>query len=244
MKPYHENIKQQARRMHQQGMPQKQIAKSLHVPYSTIWRWTNDAYAERQRQASRAQKHKYRGTCIDCGTSTSYSGKGTQGSARCDPCYRKHMSYNRKWNQQNVIAAIHRWTAEHGQRPTPTDWIHAGPYWPSCTFIYQPPNPIFPKWSDALRAAGHTNIKRCPGPGNQLFSRDEALQLRQHLTDKQIAAHYGVTSQAIHHALGPRYKTGHGKPQPKPQPKLTAQQKRQQAINNLNKALVNQKGKN
>lgn len=144
MKPYHENIKQQARRMHQQGMPQKQIAKSLHVPYSTIWRWTNDAYAERQRQASRAQKHKYRGTCIDCGTSTSYSGKGTQGSARCDPCYRKHMSDNRKWNQQNIIAAIHRWTAEHGRRPTPTDWIHAGPYWPPAHPSTSHPTQSFP----------------------------------------------------------------------------------------------------
>jgi hypothetical protein len=238
-KPYPEHLKQKAREMYIPGVfGAKRVGEILGVPATTIFRWVNPAYDQRSREKAAINKLKYRGSCIDCGAATAYSGKNMRiASERCDPCYRAYRSAHRKWDRDSIIAAIQGWHRSHGKRPSPTDWIRAGPDHPAVTGIYQGPNPHFSSWGDALRAAGYKDVRFSPGPGKQMFDRREAQRMRQQMTDVEIARHFGVSSRAIHGALGPRVVEPRGRPRPKAR---TAEQRRQEAIAALHRALSRQ----
>jgi hypothetical protein len=66
----------------------KRVAATLGVPTSTIARWVNPTYAERNRRASRLRKQRRRGVCELCGGETRYGGHGGSGnvSATCASC--------------------------------------------------------------------------------------------------------------------------------------------------------------
>jgi predicted transcriptional regulator len=203
-KPYSEGTKQVAREMWAEGHTQAQIAKFLNVPPPSVARWTKPEIHERNKAASRAYKQRIRGYCIDCGARTAYRGKpGARVSKRCQACQRIYEQTIRKWTPETVVEAILKWTAEHGKRPSIKDWMQAGPDHPALSTTYSGKNAPFKSWGDALRAAGFTDVRTPPGPGNQLFDRDEARRLyKSGMSGTQIAELYGVSPSAIYQAFG------------------------------------------
>lgn len=74
----------------QEGLGCKRIARLLGVSPSTVRRWTNPEYAERQLRLSREAKRRRRGVCERCGGETRYSGgrnsSGTPVATLCARC--------------------------------------------------------------------------------------------------------------------------------------------------------------
>ena len=73
----------EARRMRADGAFLRVIADRFCVSESTILRWTDDEYAERERAACRVNKLNYRGVCVDCGTATVGDSPATPRNAAC-----------------------------------------------------------------------------------------------------------------------------------------------------------------
>lgn len=77
----------------QEGLGCKRIARLLGVSPSTVRRWTNPDYAERQLRLSREAKQRRTGVCEICGGVTRYAGARnadqTPVSLRCDRCGRE-----------------------------------------------------------------------------------------------------------------------------------------------------------
>ena len=166
-KPYPESVRQRARALYVPGVYGiSRISRELGIPHATVRRWVNPDHAERQRTSARQRKIKYRGRCVDCGASTSYSGQGSQGSERCQRC-RKRMEHDqRRWTRQAVIEAIHRFAAEHGRPPKTSDWNHRdrGDY-PCVNAIARYGGwreAPFNTFRDAIEAAG---FEKPPAPG-------------------------------------------------------------------------------
>jgi transposase len=61
-----------ARSLRERGVPHREIAARLGVSRTTVARWLNPAYAERDRQRSREAKRRRRRPCERCGCPLSY----------------------------------------------------------------------------------------------------------------------------------------------------------------------------
>jgi hypothetical protein len=147
--------------LHQAGLPTKQIARVLHSSQTTVRRWTDPDYKQRELIANRTRKIGYRGTCLDCGNTTSYSGHSTRASERCLPCRIQYEHDNQQWTREAVLNAIHRFADQHGRPPRASEWIRRDTHnnYPARTSVYKagPRNTSSPfkKWADAIEAAGY-----------------------------------------------------------------------------------------
>lgn len=152
MKAYPEEARRRAAELHAQGFGWKEIGRELGVPYSTVIRWLNPAYAERQRQSDRARKESMRGVCVDCGAATSW-GNGVVGepSLRCSTCVRAYQHQNRVWTPEAIIEAV-RWAYATLRRPLRTEDFHT-------RHIDGLPN-----WN-TLRREGYTTSTACEAAG-------------------------------------------------------------------------------
>lgn len=238
-KPYPPEVRQQALELHEQGMAHKQISLQLGIPHATVFRWLNPDYAEKSRIKSRELKQKkYRGTCIDCGASTSYRGKsGRRSARRCVTCQTAHQRQTKTWTRERVVAAIRYWAETHdGVPPKSTDWKYRrGGMFPSCGSVYGPSGP-FEKWGDAIEAAGFPRLMRASNGPKRLWSIEEAIRLReQGLGNEAIGKRFGVSGSAIYNALGRQTPV-------QPRPVINRQRTRDDRINDLRSALAQQSG--
>jgi hypothetical protein len=156
-----------AARMLAQGMSQRATARELGVTQSTIRRWTDPEYAARDIENSRKAKLKRGGTCVDCGGPTQYSNyQPGKVSLRCLACStkmfvarnREQARRNTKWTDEVILAAIHRWVAEHGSTPKMEQWApHVKPDWAphGVTVVRR-----FGTWNQAISAAGYVPRRR------------------------------------------------------------------------------------
>jgi hypothetical protein len=64
---------------------------------------------------------------------------------------RKPTGPRPKWTKELIVAAMHRWAAEHdGHAPSNQFWARVGEYWPSQTTVVH----RFGSWSAAVNASG------------------------------------------------------------------------------------------
>lgn len=134
----------------------------------------------------------------------------------------------RRWSDQEILDAIRDWADRHdGVPPGWNDWRKADPkgrhptsmtVWTRCG-----------SWNDALVMAGFEPTRYGATPGQ--LNKPEVRRLRKKgVTDTDIAAQLGVTTDAIRRALGPR-----GRPPAKPR---NAEERRVARIEALRKALA------
>jgi hypothetical protein len=168
VKPYPAYMQEAARALRAQGTSYTKISVSLGVPIATVARWSNPEYAERQRVAARERKSLYGGRCVDCGRKTSHGNARYPGPCkRCRDCRVACKHANKKWTTESVVAAIHRFAAEHGRPPTASEWMVADPArgYPPASSVHEAngnnPSAPFRYWADAIVAAGFPR----PRPG-------------------------------------------------------------------------------
>lgn len=167
-----------ARAMRANGAHLRTIAHVLEVSDTTVLRWTDEAYAERQRIEARDRKRAARGVCQDCGGETRYSGRdGRRVSDRCAACQRLLAHAERKWTAETVVAAIRRFAAANGRPPAAREWTRADPElgYPARTAVYRSGSwkgAPFARWADAIEAAGF------PRPRSGYYERTPAKRAR------------------------------------------------------------------
>ena len=197
--PFPQELQEQARELYSQHLQIGQIADLLGPSKTTIRRWLFPEEAERQRRFSREHKRRRAGSCAQCGAKIWYT------STLCADCSIQQQRQARHWTQERVIEAIQNWAKLHGRPPAALDWMRRGEDHPAATAIYGHGG-VFPRWNDAIAAAGFTPRRTSPGPGNSKWSKSEARKLReQGLTDVQIARLLGVSASAIAQRIGRRY---------------------------------------
>lgn len=240
----HDSRHDEARRMRADGMTLRAVAERFGVATSTIMRWTDDAYADRARALCRANKLRYRGACVDCGTATIGDSPG-HAPERCVPCSRAHgRLLTRAW----ILDSFAQWFALFGQVPVAAEWSPAAArttgrddYLDRRESTGQPwPNPStvidhFGSWQKGIAAAGFTPTP----PGNY---RDEASRqavmrsaagtaerraeiaalYREGLTYREIGAVMGVSTQTIGCHISRMRAEGWDLPSRAPGPKVTA----------------------
>ena len=209
----------EARRMRAEGEILRVIGDRFGVSPQTILRWTDDEFAERSRAVCRANKLKYRGVCVDCGTHTIGDAPG-HAPERCVPCNGAHT---RKLTRAWILDSFAEWHAIFGKPPVVAEWQPAmarylgrqdcldrhaatGRPWPSETSVQA----HFGSWNEGVAAAGLT-------PTPRGFYRDESSRkaiLRaahgtearrarladlyaQGLTYREMAERMGVSPQCI-----------------------------------------------
>lgn len=97
----------------EQHLPIAQIAALLGRAPATIRAYLYDADGEKTRQV----KLRYRGTCRNCGAST--SGSGPRSAAAL--CARCNGASTRKWQPADIEAALRAWHQMFGRAATSTD---------------------------------------------------------------------------------------------------------------------------
>lgn len=163
---------------------------------------------EMERQASRAYKQNLtdNSKCIDCGGKTSYAGvQGRRISIRCRKCAAIYGRSTRKWTTEAVVDAIRRFHAANGRPPTATEWINADPGkgYPPRSAVYGPRSE-FPKWSDAIKAAGYL-------PYRDMSRIDYGLlleRLSEKWTYSMIAEEQGCSAAGVGFAVKKMRKDG------------------------------------
>lgn len=122
------DVRDQAVALRQTGLGYKTVARKVGISPSTVRRFTDAEYAERQRRLSREAKRRRTGICVDCGGLTRYNGtNGQDVSKRCASCQIAYQIEHRAWTEETVVLAIQRFAAENGRPPTATEWIKADP---------------------------------------------------------------------------------------------------------------------
>ena len=112
----------EAKRLRGEGKALDEVAALLGVHRSTILRWTDDGYAERDRAQCRAQKASYRGTCGDCGASTNGSAGPGKAGRRCLTCQAAFQRREATWAPERLTTEARRWRSLVGRWPISTDW--------------------------------------------------------------------------------------------------------------------------
>jgi hypothetical protein len=166
VKPYPQELREEALQLHALGLRPIQIARALGVSSNTILRWTDPEYYERNRLKALAYKRSIRGVCEICGGVTRCCRK-TGGRALpsriCINCAREQTKARRYWTRKKVIEAIQEWERRRGHPPLSTEWISNvhdpdGYVFPARSNVYQSSskrNSPFLKWADAIEAAGY-----------------------------------------------------------------------------------------
>ena len=154
------DVAERARALYLSGHGYRPVARLLGISPSSVRRYVDSDYAERNRRQSREAKRRRTGICRECGGVTLYNGrkKGTAVSTLCAACSRRLQHESRYWTRERIIAAIQQWAAEHGRPPSARDWLHADPdlRWPNRVSVYAGSGaiPPFASWADAIEAAG------------------------------------------------------------------------------------------
>jgi len=150
------------------GCSGKRIAELMGCSVKTVYAIINDPDGSKQK----TRRERYRGTCVDCGAKTDGS-SGYNAPKRCDACTRHHTKI---WTQEAVIGAIQKWARLHGKPPASREWMHSdtdGSY-PAATSVYGP-QAAFPKWADAIEAAGFHRPKAGVYGDRQEWSREKII---------------------------------------------------------------------
>lgn len=147
-------------------MTYAEIAAQLDVAKSTVYRWLNPEFAERDRVKCRAVKERYRGTCATCGAPTNGSNGPGTASDTCGNCSLTRQHDTRLWTPATVVEAIQAFARRYGRPPTATDFhpatarhlghewraerFYADGHYPSATTVIGECS----SWADAIEAAG------------------------------------------------------------------------------------------
>lgn len=161
------------RELRAQGYAAPAIGRALGIPESTVRNWWNA------------------GECVDCGVAVEHSnGKVAE---RCRSCANGHKHETRTWTREAVIDAIQRFAAANGRPPLASEWInvdHANGY-PARTYVYcsndQSRKNPFPKWADAIEAAGFPRPIAGVSPGQTAWSRDLVIDRLRAIADGPLA---------------------------------------------------------
>lgn len=168
VQPQNRERYEEAVRLRAAGWSVGRVADALNLPTSTAWRWLDPEYNERQKQRSRDLKETYRGTCRECGGTTSGCNGPGRAAELCGDCSRQKQRDNKIWTRDTVLDAIRRFAAEHGRPPTAYEWLYRpGPGYPYVNSVMGSGNQPFAKWADAIQAAGF------PRPGYGRRTRNE-----------------------------------------------------------------------
>lgn len=145
------------------GQPYKRIARDTGVPLTTVKRWLDPEFAQRQRELSSAAKRKRKGSCA-CGASLAYDNSG-------GVCTRCRNAARRIWTRESIIDAIQRFASVHGRPPVATEWVRADKDngYPATSNVGRSTcnrSAPFEQWADAIEAAGF------PRPRKGRYSRE------------------------------------------------------------------------
>lgn len=166
----------EAARLRDEGLNGPQIAERLGISKSYAY----ELLADPDGLKLRARHERHRGTCVDCGTPTSWPGS----HGRADRCVKCAHENQRVWTRETVVAAIRRFADRNGRPPTATDLNPAQARWlghdwrvehfyecgdyPGLSTVQA----VFGKFSTALEAAGFTSVGfgylRADGRGTHL----------------------------------------------------------------------------
>lgn len=153
------------------GRTYREIAAEFGVATTTVIRWLDPDYAQREREHSNAAKERRRRPCPECGTPMSSDGAQPRGHTvrLCRSCDRIRRTAERVWTRDAVIDAIRRYAVENGRPPRAKDWLLANPEkcYPSFSSVYSGESAPFAKWADAVEAAGFPR----PHPGTPYRGR-------------------------------------------------------------------------
>jgi hypothetical protein len=195
---------------HEQGYTIQQVADYFGVNSHKARRLSSTLEKlQSDREHSRKFKEMVKKTskCIDCGGRTGLSKKrgGTFTSERCMGCRKLYEHLNRKWNRDKVIHAIKLFAERNGRPPKSTEWVNSNPKlgYPPRSAVYGPRND-FPKWVDAIRAAGFQ-------PYKVMNTIDYAMMLDlldQDYTKTEAAKVLGCTASGVNMALKALEKKG------------------------------------
>lgn len=199
---------EQARALYVPGVFRyEDVARKLGVSATTIRRWLNPEEAERNRQQSRAAKVRRKGSCSQCGRSTSYDNE----NGRCTRCVNAEL-HPKVWTREAIIAAIQKWAKEHGRPPSAKDWqgpgsgVDAG--YPATSNVYRTrhrttfSNP-FASWAEAIEAAGFERPelggRYRERPHLWKFDHREAMRLLDSgIPGTEVARRLGVSPNSIY----------------------------------------------
>lgn len=224
---YADSIRQHVQLLRDAGHTKNEISRRTGIPISTLHRWFNPAYNERQLVKSRERKQRLKRKCSECGKSIWMT------STKCADCARPP----RKWTQEAVIKAMQDWAANHnGVPPTTRDWWTSTDEHPGATTVYGQGG-LFPSWVTAIKLAGFNPTGQRasnPGPGRISWDVEQATRMRrQGLSDVEIGRRLGISAGAIQEKLGPRGKIN---------VKSRKNRSREQRIADLRKAIQYQEG--
>lgn len=173
-----------ANELRAQGLTYVQIAERMGVKFGTVSNWLYDPDGSKQQ----ARKDRYAGICIGCGGVTDGSYGPAHASDLCQQC--------RNWSEEQIIAAIQAWAAEHGGiPPTCTEWRHADTDHPNATTVGKRIG-----WNEALLRAGFA-LKCDRRPETQQWLERE---LGRGTPVEEVADKLGVTPQAVRWRLAVR----------------------------------------
>jgi hypothetical protein len=175
-----------ARQLKNEGKLGREIAGALGISRS----YAQELLADPDGSRAKARKHRYSGTCQDCGAPTCGGDGRAKAPKRCAPCqieYQRSDQYRAEitfWTRARLIAAIQDWAAIHGEPPAMPDWSpwtarrmgdearaqqweRARPRWPWFTSVIHQ----FGTWNTAIAAAGFTPRVPTGGGSNALRRR-------------------------------------------------------------------------
>jgi transposase len=171
----------EAARLRGEGLREREIAERMGVARTTVDAWLHDPDGSRLK----ARKDAYGGTCKQCGGKTDGSRGPGRASDLCQAC--------RTWEEEDIIAAIRTWAAQHGGiPPKEADWTRAAADHPSSTTVVKKLG-----WNNALLRAGFgLRMDRRPETQDWIVE-----QLQAGVPTAQIAAALGVIPAAIHRRM-------------------------------------------
>lgn len=175
-------LRKQAWLLRDEGLLIHQIAEQICVPKSTVTRWLNPEFEERDRAKARKRKYTRRKKCAECGKRKSNTG------SLCLACYKASQRY---WTRERLIDAARAWAAKHGYAPRYQDWEKSGPDHPSFSSVRDGTDPPFKRFGELLIAAGFTPRQRRGPTKNRArklttLQRAERAALRRDAREKLL----------------------------------------------------------
>lgn len=111
-----ENVRE-ALALHAEGLTAREIGVRLGVKRSTAAAWVNDPDLTGQKQ----RRHRYAGTCADCGGPTDGSNGASKAATRCATCAAARTHDERPWTPEAIVGSFRAYHERYGRSPTATD---------------------------------------------------------------------------------------------------------------------------